>query len=102
MKKSKIITLKEIAVVIAAMFIFVALLFLADVALQSRYVEDYKRHATYLEITGRAPTCDVILAYDDPLKRHIYAEIICEGKNPNTIPGSISDEEADKLTPRYP
>ena len=97
--KQSISILSQIAGFVAAIAF---LLFMASESMQKEDIVNLKEASLMVLAADRAPDCATILAYEDPLKRHIFSEIICEGKTPDEVPEYISDEEADKLTPRYP
>ena len=99
MNKCSVKIVKTILTITVAVVTPITTATLAADALQRSDIADYKKTAVSLATT-RAPGCGTILAFEDPLKRHILAEIICEGKSPGWLPALMSDDEADKLTPR--
>ena len=100
MNKSSENIVKVFLTTAAMVIMAIAIAILAADALQRSDIADYKKTAMLLLAADRAPDCGTIMSLEDPLKRHVFAEIICEGKSPEAIPALMSDDEADKLTPR--
>lgn len=84
-------------IVAAALSATIGLGSLIDTAWQKSDIYDIK-HTIHLRINnGDHLTCDQASQFEDPLSRYYNTEVFCNGKDVDSLPDYLSDEDALKL-----